>query len=134
MGGSIPVTDSVSRPHVKQANGSARMRTAAGGALADYPALHVVTKSVYIISLFPHRHTPFPPFSPSLISLMVSVDVKHPVYLLTVLTVASEYAFPIAVGKRIRPGRIMPTSRQWSLSSCDQLLFPPLNGIKKYLT
>ena len=36
----------------------------------------------YIISLFPHLHTPFPPFSPSLISLMVSVDVKHQVYLL----------------------------------------------------
>ena len=30
-----------------------------------------------------HLHTPFPPFSPSLISLMVSVDVKHHVYLLT---------------------------------------------------
>ena len=28
----------------------------------------------YIISLFPHLHNPF---SPSLISLMVSVDVKH---------------------------------------------------------
>ena len=26
--------------------------------------------------------SPFPPFSPSLISLMVSVDVKHHVYLL----------------------------------------------------
>ena len=37
----------------------------------------------YIISLFPHLHTPFPHFSPSLISLMVSVDVKHHVYLLT---------------------------------------------------
>ena len=36
-----------------------------------------------ILSLFPHLHTPFPPFSPSLISLMVSVDVKHHVYLLT---------------------------------------------------
>ena len=36
----------------------------------------------YIISLFPHLHTPFPPFSPSLISLVVSVDVKHHVYLL----------------------------------------------------
>ena len=34
----------------------------------------------YIISLSPHLHTPFPPFSPSLISLMVSVDVKHHVY------------------------------------------------------
>ena len=34
----------------------------------------------YIISLFPHLHTPFPPFSPSLISLMVSVEIKHHVY------------------------------------------------------
>ena len=37
----------------------------------------------YIISLFPHLHTPFPTFSPSLISLMVSVDVKHHVHLPT---------------------------------------------------
>ena len=40
----------------------------------------------YIISLFtpsPHLQTPFTPFSPSLISLMVSVDVKLHVYLLT---------------------------------------------------
>ena len=38
----------------------------------------------YIISLSPHLHTPPPqPFSPSLISLMVSVDVKHHGYLLT---------------------------------------------------
>ena len=37
----------------------------------------------YIISLSSYLHTPFPPFSPSLISLMVSVDVKHHVYLLT---------------------------------------------------
>ena len=29
----------------------------------------------------PHLHIPFPPFSPSLISLTVSVDVKHNVYL-----------------------------------------------------
>ena len=28
----------------------------------------------------PHLHTPFPPFSLSVISLMVSVDVKHQVY------------------------------------------------------
>ena len=32
----------------------------------------------------PHLHTPFPPFSLSLISLMVSVDVKHHVYLLII--------------------------------------------------
>ena len=31
----------------------------------------------YIISLSPHLHTLFPPFSPSLISRTVSVDVKH---------------------------------------------------------
>ena len=34
----------------------------------------------YIISLFPYLHTLFPPFSPSLISPMVSVDVKHHFY------------------------------------------------------
>ena len=37
----------------------------------------------YIISLFPPLHTPLPPFFPSLISLVVSVDVMHHVYLLT---------------------------------------------------
>ena len=36
---------------------------------------------MYMISFF-HLHTPSP-FSPSLISPMVSVDVKHHVYLLT---------------------------------------------------
>ena len=36
----------------------------------------------YIISFFHHLHTPFTRFSPSLISLMVSVDVKHHVYFL----------------------------------------------------
>ena len=77
---------------------------------------------------------PLPPFSPSLISLMVSVDVKHPVYLLTVLTVASEYAFPIAVGKWERPGRIMPTSRQRSRSSCDHDDEVLLNVLRCYET
>ena len=48
----------------------------------------------YIISLSPHLHTPFPPFSPSLISLMVSVDVKHHVYLVTVqYWVSAEFIF-----------------------------------------
>ena len=37
----------------------------------------------YIISLSPPPPYRLPPFSPSLISLMVSVDVKHHVYLLT---------------------------------------------------
>ena len=34
----------------------------------------------YIMSLSSNLHTPFPPFSPSLISRTVSVDVKHHVY------------------------------------------------------
>ena len=38
-----------------------------------------------INSLFPLLKTSLLPFSPSLISLMVSVDVKHYVYLLTYL-------------------------------------------------
>ena len=38
----------------------------------------------YITSLFPPTSIP-PPFSPSLLSLMVSVDVKHRVYLLLTL-------------------------------------------------
>ena len=43
---------------------------------------------IYTISLFPPLPTSIPPppppptFSPSLTSLMISVDVKHPVYLL----------------------------------------------------
>ena len=37
----------------------------------------------YIVYHSPHLHTPLPPFSPSLISLTVSVHVKHHVYLLT---------------------------------------------------
>ena len=37
---------------------------------------------IYILSLFLHLHTTFLPFSPSRISLMVSVDVKDHVYLL----------------------------------------------------
>ena len=36
-----------------------------------------------IVSLFPHLRTPFPTFSRSLISLVVSVDIKHHVWLLT---------------------------------------------------
>ena len=40
-----------------------------------------------LCSCSPHLHTP-PPFSPSLTSRTVSVDVKHHVYLLTILMVA----------------------------------------------
>ena len=43
----------------------------------------------YIVSLSPHLHTPFPPFSPSLISRTVSVDVKHHVYLVRWLSIRS---------------------------------------------
>ena len=43
----------------------------------------ILVVTVYIISLYTHLHTPFSAtFSPSLISIMVSVDVKHHVYLL----------------------------------------------------
>ena len=43
-----------------------------------------VATGIIIISLSPHLHTSsLSPFSPSLISLMVSVDVEHHVYLLT---------------------------------------------------
>ena len=48
----------------------------------------------YIISLFPHLHTSSP-FSPSLISLMVFVDVKHNVYLIPAL---SEFRSCVKVG------------------------------------
>ena len=44
----------------------------------------------YIISLSPHLHTPF---SPSLISLMVSVDVKHHVYCCVVKHVRELHVF-----------------------------------------
>ena len=41
-----------------------------------------VYRWVYNLPLPPNLDTPFPTFSPSLISLVVSVDVKHHVYLL----------------------------------------------------
>ena len=44
---------------------------------------HTVVQYIISLPLSPHLRTPFPPFSPSLISLMVSVDVKHHVYFLT---------------------------------------------------
>ena len=56
----------------------------------------------YVISLFPNLHRPFPPFSPSLISLMVSVDVKHHVYLLTRLHVHGS-----VVDRSFRCGRFL---------------------------
>ena len=51
-----------------------------------------VAIGIYSLSLSPPPYPlpPLPPFSPSLLSLMVSVDVKHHVYLLTVLALANE--------------------------------------------
>ena len=48
----------------------------------------------YITSLFPQLHTSSP-LSPSLISLMVSVDVKHHVYVLTVYTLWAGLAWKL---------------------------------------
>ena len=50
---------------------------------AGHSSVDSVAIGIIILSLSPHLHTPLPPFSPSLISLTVSVDVKHQVYLLT---------------------------------------------------
>ena len=49
---------------------------------AEVVLVVTVYSNRYIIFLLPHLHTPFPSSSPSPISLMVSVDVKHHVYLL----------------------------------------------------
>ena len=53
--------------------------------------IRVTYSAMHIISLSPHLHTPFPPFSPSLISLTVSVDVKHHAYLKEKSTTAKEH-------------------------------------------
>ena len=60
----------------------------------------------YIISLSPHLHTPFPPFSPSLISLLVSVDVKHHIYLLISTVRVQE----LCESRGSRPGLPLPNS------------------------
>ena len=49
---------------------------------AEVILVETVCSDRYIISLSPHLHTPFLQFAPSLISLMVYVDVRHHVYLL----------------------------------------------------
>ena len=69
----------------------------------------------YIISLSPHFHTPSPPppFSPSLISRTVSVDVKHHVYLLTIYTHAQTYKKkPASVVQRLMMGILQVRSNQ----------------------
>jgi len=58
-----------------------------------------------MISLFPHLPTLFPPFPPSLISLVASVDVKHYVYLLTLIQ-ASSVQFNVALRPyKVRDGK-----------------------------
>ena len=57
---------------------------------------------------------PFPPFSPSLISLMVSVDVKHHVYLLTYLRINS-FLFPKSIDLPCFPFRAAVYIRPKSL-------------------
>ena len=44
----------------------------------------------HVNAFFLHLHTPLPPFYPSLISIMVSVDVKHHVYLRRITCERSE--------------------------------------------
>ena len=73
----------------------------------------------YIISLFP-TSIPLPPFSPPLVSLMVSVDVKHHVYLLARISMAEFSSTHVsrhddvtnsvmAQGKNVRTDLIWPT-------------------------
>ena len=53
----------------------------------------------YTVSLFPPLPYPFTPFSPSLINLVVSVDVKHHAYLLTVVCLQAGIAiYTVGVG------------------------------------
>ena len=59
----------------------------------------------WLISLLPHLHTPFAPFSPSLISLVVSVAVKHHVYLINY--------FSIGVLEGCRKARHGVCSQHW---------------------
>ena len=59
--------------------------------------LKLLFSNKYIISLLPHLHPPSPTLLPSLISLMVSVDVKHHVYLLTYLLLPSKTFHWVAV-------------------------------------
>ena len=56
----------------------------AGHSNGDSVAIGIYSPSFHT-SIPPSHPTPPPPFSPSPISLMVSVDVKHHVYLLTYL-------------------------------------------------
>ena len=63
----------------------------------SFPTVVKFGTSFCSLSLFPHFHTPF---SPSLISLMVSVDVKHHVYLLTACRKKTQSLFHSRVKNR----------------------------------
>ena len=76
----------------------------------------------YMLSLFPPLYTPVPPFSPSLISLMVSVDVKHHVYLLTCLTKLIWQSVEEGAGKRCSECATYPVITRTSRQRLGELL------------
>ena len=83
----------------------------------------------YTVSLFPPLPYPFTPFSPSLISLVVSVDVKHHVYLFTwsacrPVSPSTRWALVCRTRERWRASRPLratsspcPTTGSWSPTS-----------------
>ena len=81
----------------------------------------------YIIALFPHLHTPLPPFSPSLISRTVYVDVKHHVYFLFFPT-SRDSQFPQYLAQKTSGSeRVWETSRRSVLF--NSILECPLSRI-----
>ena len=66
----------------------------------------------YIISPSPHLHIPFPPFSPSLISLRVSVDVKHHVYLHDHERLHWPHFHPFASNSRLFGGNVIQVNNK----------------------
>ena len=77
--------------------------------------------SPYILSLFLHLHTPFPP---SLISLMVSVDVKHHVCLLTYSYLLKRGDVTGRVAQYPLPLRVVNEQRAVTASRCLWLAKP----------
>ena len=85
-----------------------------------------------IISLFSHLHTPFPHFSPSLISLTISVDVKHHVYLLAAVCGRSHVTLSLAVDETLKWLSSLPSLMQksfwwWQCSDRHTLSFPDVH-------
>ena len=52
-------------------------------------AVHLNAEVILVVTPSPPTSIPLPPFSPSLISRTVSVDVKHHVYLLNLAEIRS---------------------------------------------